>query len=178
MEIKTWICRKCDENDSTACIINATSLDKNDAEFVPSKCPYGILEPKFNERSTDTPPQLIQGYTAEQWQEIIDGGYLCEFGHDYNWFSETGYLSENVDGIFICNPAGSDNINLVKYPFCRPAQLKGVMRPIFVEPVDKEAFCVFLDGDGRAIISGMARWRLYKDGGFHRHEKAAKYIEV
>jgi hypothetical protein len=89
------------------------------------------------------PPELIQGYAAEQWQEIIDGGYLCEF-----WGGScTEDCQDKPIGILeIASEGEGDYFQIVGgdlWTYCRPAQIKGVIRPIWVEPVDEKAFCTF-----------------------------------
>jgi hypothetical protein len=169
MKINTWVCNQCDSNDETACIINATCGNDDDNGFVPCECPYGLIEPIWKKgRQYDEKPDLIQGYTAEQWQEIIDGRYLCEFAPD------DAFLPEQTDIAIL-----KEFYHLEEHPFtvsnglwkyCRPAQIKGVMRPIFVEPEDKSAWCV-------AFTSGGVpnEW-----GAFEHFSKpdSTKYIEV
>ena len=121
--------------------------------------------------------QKIQGYTSEQWQEIIDGGYLCEF-------SENGI---DFDGSRVAELAKYRNTNtgLWFYPplylgfkFCRPAQLQGVMRPIFVEPGDIDAMCTFFNEDGYPLYGGMLPWSCLDERDSHAVIKATKYIEA
>lgn len=91
--------------------------------------------------------EKIQGYTAEQWQEIIDGGYLCEFSFDENFGDTLVSTLESHDepnGRFFEKDRGS-------WTMCRPAQIKGVMRPIFVEPVEPSVSCTFFSVDGLPI---------------------------
>jgi hypothetical protein len=94
-------------------------------------------------------PELIQGYTAEQWQEIIDGGYLCEFHCELQGDSPPRYygkLQEMSDsGLFRMENSR------VWFEYCRPAQIKGVMRPIFVEPVDRHNTFVFFDAENAVV---------------------------
>lgn len=126
------------------------------------------------------PPQgqpLIQGYTAEQWQEIIDGGYSCEFRHigSEPWrIMKLGgiFCQETEDYIF-------KDISAESWAYCRPAQIKGVMRPIFVEPVD-DPYCVFFDVDGKALHTGMMRFAFRKENPGYVGDvaKATKYIEL
>jgi hypothetical protein len=118
MEIKTWICTECDLDDGTACIMNATGV-KKDNELVPDSCPYGANQPKWKNK-TEPEPEKIQGYTREEWQEIIDGGYLCEFrtlGKDRNWNLPVMPLGDLRDNIaFPFESAKGD-----EYSHCRPA---------------------------------------------------------
>lgn len=108
-------------------------------------------------------PELIQGYTAEQWQEIIDGGYLCEFEGSGN--ESIGFLEEIKGGGYPFQQIdGSDWTN------CRPAQIKGALSLIWVKPVDNP-YCVFLNEDGH--VSGYGEWRL-----FHTNKDNAKYMEI
>jgi hypothetical protein len=120
-------------------------------------------------------PQKIQGYTAEQWQEIIDGGYLCEFsmvplgigGH-----TRIGELCvlHHADGKLWWASKRDSN----QWSHCRPAQLKGVMRPIFVEPVDKEtAHCMFFNKESSVFNQAWVWWREREE-----YQLATKYIEV
>jgi hypothetical protein len=92
---------------------------------------------------TDSQPDLIQGYTAEQWQEIIDGGYLCEFRNstEDGWFIDTLRTVHHEHKMF-------ESGNYSDWKYCRPAQIKGVMRPIWVEPVDENGRFIFFDENG------------------------------
>lgn len=86
--------------------------------------------------SSIQPPQgepLIQGYTAEQWQEIVGGGYLCEVGdRDDDLWLPALLIKIAKDNLFVTRAGNHEETLWVN---CRPAQIKGVMRPIFVEPV-------------------------------------------
>ena len=84
----------------------------------------------------------IQGYTAEQWQEIIDGGYLCEVADD------EGEWYEGMIKVVGLNEGGGVHGKQGHYELCRPAQIKGVMRPIFVEPEDRNSRFVFFSKPG------------------------------
>ena len=122
--------------------------------------------------ASTVPPRgepLIQGYTAEQWQEIIDGGYLCEFRSSIKegWFLDTLRNVHEENGVF-------ESGNYSDWPICRPAQLKGVMRPIFVEPVDKDIKCCFFNS--HSDILGSLQWCDMRI--FSKTELATKYIEV
>lgn len=121
-------------------------------------------------------PELIQGYTAEQWQEIIDGGYLCEFKDStFDWIKPKMKLK-----LFMPKERCKFNTeNLTNYPFCRPAQIKGVLRPIFVEPVDKSSMCIFFCKDGYPLneIRSRAAYSIYLHRG-SAFKDATKYIEV
>jgi hypothetical protein len=115
-------------------------------------------------------PTLIQGYTAEQWQEIIDGGYFCEFGIFGDTCSSRFGILKKIDGSRYVDERGIAWIN------CRPAQIKGVMRPIWVEPVDKMAKCNFFGEDGRFKFFSM--WDLRRAVGEHNLSIATSYIEL
>ena len=110
-------------------------------------------------------PELIQGFTAKQWQEIIDGGYVVEFpdGNGY-WCQCRLKEIDSANSLFVC-------IHDYEYKDCRPANIKGVMRPIFVEPVDRDAACHFYDQKGRAIAKHRIRCQ-------SKPSRATKYIEV
>lgn len=130
---------------------------------------WGAAEDNFKQ------PQKIQGYTAEQWQEIIDGGYLCEFsvGDSYQQSFYACLESAHLDTktsqrnvYFMSEVNGND------YFYCRPAQIKGVMRPIFVEPVD-DPYCHFFLGEDRIQYGYWGE--VAKTASRHG---ATKYIEV
>jgi hypothetical protein len=109
---------------------------------------------------------LIQGYTEAQWQEIIDGKYLCEFSGSGN--EAIGHLEELKGDLFPFQQYnGSDWSN------CRPAPLKGVLRPIFVEPVGDGAMCHFFDEDGAYL--DCTNWG---KSAYHQGVRATSYIEV
>jgi hypothetical protein len=119
-------------------------------------------------KNNDTKPETIQGYTAEQWQEVIDGGYLCEFHSPAIDESHLGLLREiDSRNTFSCTDY-SDWEN------CRPAQIKGVMRPIWVEPVDKEATCVVMSSGATVLYNGTWHDGWSKSTNGH----ATKYIEL
>lgn len=125
---------------------------------------------------TEKGPELIQGYTAEQWQEIIDGGYLCEFSFSTDFdrvysslLSDHGH--DEHEGTHYFHPV-NDKTN--DFQYCRPAQIKGVMRPIFVEPVGGDAAaCQFFNEYGTALNHGIAS--MY---GGSMDNGATRYIEL
>lgn len=133
-------------------------LSKEDAQIlVDSLAECGV-------RTTQEPTKqdLIKGYTAEQWQEIIDGGYLCE-ARDVNgreWVPVTllEFDDDGTDYDFKIKYSAPDDIddeeshNWLRH--CRPAQIKGVRRPIWVEPIDKEAMCVFFCKSNIPLYAG------------------------
>lgn len=110
----------------------------------------------------EPPSELIQGYTEEQWQEIIDGGYVVEIGD-----------RDGFDGGLILNLLDKDDLPLIidGRMRCRPAKLKGVIRPIFVGPDDNGVICNFWGELGEWCCSGP--WS--KIGGKNRY---TKYMEV
>lgn len=102
-------------------------------------------------RGAEKAPALIQGYTAEQWQEIIDGGYLCEFSMNGNFTRCPVYCTlQEFD-------SGGGSASFLPHPakgifaYCRPAQLKGVIRPIWVKPTSQHATCIFFDSGVEAL---------------------------
>jgi hypothetical protein len=118
---------------------------------------------------------LIQGYTKEQWQEIIDGEYLCEFSNNTAFTfceGEIGKLQSFTGG------SPSDGFvrvgTYISKQYCRPSQHKGVMRPIFIEPMDKDATCHFFTKDGN--YCGRGSWR--DCGECAQRVPFAKYIEL
>lgn len=121
-------------------------------------------------------PELIQGYTAEQWQEIIDGGYLCEYSQDgEKWYftkAELGSLDLSRGNMF-------GRIEIGSFAFCRPAQIKGVLRPIFVEPIDKTSMCAFFSKDGFPLNHKGSRssYSRYLNGDIDL-EEATNYMEI
>lgn len=91
-------------------------------------------------------PELIQGFTMEQWQTIIEGEYLCEFSQDIkaqSWVkNQLTEVREITTHNFVTNVVTS-GANC--YKFCRPTQIKGAMRPIFSTP-EGNPWCHFYDG--------------------------------
>lgn len=69
-------------------------------------------------------PQLIQGYTAEQWQVIIDGKFLCEFS-DIEGFGDNPLIQTLKE----IDPFRSRSC--LTWNFCRPLRIKGVRQPWF-----------------------------------------------
>jgi hypothetical protein len=124
-------------------------------------------------------PELIQGYTAEQWQEIIDGGYLCEFTDGY-WEDEYSDLGPLVS-VPTVNGSGVENmferIKGRRWLHCRPAQIKGAMRPIWVEPVDDSVTCHFFDKTGTHLGTAYP-WEDYSKLKNHVLSCSDKYIEL
>ena len=124
------------------------------------------------------PPQgepLIQGYTAEQWQEIIDGGYLCEFSSRPDFTGNCRVFGTLRD----INANFAKDHGCQRWSYYRPAQLKGVMRPIFVEPSSNGTMCVFFDNDGFPLNQKRSRYAfgVYLRGD-HGLDRATKYIEL
>jgi hypothetical protein len=131
-------------------------------------------------KTSQHPPELIQGYTAEQWQEIIDGGYLCEVSQfkDFASFhmSAIEELRKHTTHNFVI-PRLINSANC--YSRCRPAQIKGVLRPIWVEPVDDGRMCAFFDKGGYPLNNRMSRssYGIYKMGGPDFND-ATSYMEI
>jgi hypothetical protein len=100
-------------------------------------------------------PEKIQGYTAEQWQEIIGGGYLCEF---YNTIDNREYIHREAMRTFRNGDVSTTFVSKDgrNWTYCRPAQIKGVMRPIWVEPVDKTVTCHLFSANG--VWKGERVW--------------------
>ncbi len=134
----------------------------------------------FPEPCTNAAPaEKIQGYTAEQWHEIIDGGYLCEFtdgdwedGYsdmgplvaiDYKQFRETPFMFERIIGR--------------RWVHCRPAQLKGILRPIWVEPESEDVRCVFFHGND-SLHAGTYQWKYRRTHCPEPTRNATSYIEL
>lgn len=144
------------------------------------KAHHIIYARKINiiDKSTKKEPELIQGYTAEQWQEIIAGKYLCEFSDDKNYNKHNSYY-DVLDGLrdkrgFHTGMIEERNLFVSKrhlildFKYCRPSQLKGILRPIFVEPVDKESECCFIFDDSSCT---NIKW-----SDLIRHSKHMKYV--
>jgi hypothetical protein len=120
------------------------------------------------ERHKTAEPDLLQGYTPEQWGEIIKGGYLCEFSNVTNdgapdWKKPVARLVE------VGRKWGNGRSDIIftsesekEYTFCRPAQLPGVLRPWFGGecPVDKDATVLAVLGNGHTIVkeAGVLEW--------------------
>lgn len=117
----------------------------------------GISFEKFKEiRDGKKVEELIQGYTSEQWQTIIDGKFLCEFSSDKNnWYGISTLthfaLRKESDSIFTPKDG-------VTWRYCRPLRTKGVRQPWFGGecPVNENAYVYAkydsdLDSTGRAI---------------------------
>lgn len=117
-------------------------------------------------------PELIQGYTAEQWQEIIDGGYLCEFSdRDDVWWPGFLKVIPEINNCFMSSSKLKDNTT--GFYHCRPAQIKGVLRPIWVEPVDDVVWYSFF-GDNSHL--GDERWCVRNKTG--HFPSATRYMEI
>ena len=173
--MRIWKCDKCDEADNTNCVLNASADTPCDQALSPVACPYGFIDLcKWQEQTGREQPQLIQGYTAEQWQEIINGRYLCEFSMDGNFTRCPVYCTlqkfdpEGGSASFLPHPAKG------VFAYCRPAQIKGVIRPTWVEPVDPgNAMCVFFYDNGKPASEYSFRWPYPC-----RTDKVTKYIEL
>ena len=117
---------------------------------------------------------LQSSSSAEQWQEIIDGGYLVEVSQNDSYYS-VGELAR-------FKPGEEEKPFIQKlgapYKYCRPAQLKGVMRPIFVEPLDKDVYTVMFDRDNTAVHDGNLIRYSFLNALPNIKRKATKYIEV
>lgn len=113
------------------------------------------LEAMWNDAVAQLPepePALIDGLTHNQWQRIIDEGFLCEFSDigTYGAYNYTARLEELTDNRF---RAWSG----VQYIHARPLRMKGHIQPWFggERPVHKDTqVIVYIDGipnKGRAI---------------------------
>jgi len=91
---------------------------------------------------------LIDGYTREQWQRIIDGKYLCEFWDTERFVSPIFSLLGSV----IKKPLPFVRNQGMPYKHCRPAQLYGTRHPCFGKRPE------WLKDDDRII------WVKYDDG--------------
>lgn len=103
-----------------------------------------IIEPK---------PALIQGYTAEQWQAIIDGEFLCEFKN-----------SEDEECVIINFLESFDEADSGEYQFFRPLRTKGVRQPWFggERPINEGAHvhCSYKNGLTSTGFAGYVDWRI------------------
>jgi hypothetical protein len=105
-------------------------------------------------------PNKLQGYTMEQWQAIIDGGYLCEIAdEDGEWYNSIVRLSA-VDP----NKSEFSIVGEKHYiwAYARPAQIPGVLRPWFGGecPVDPDTlvFVKFRSGAYNVMGAGVFDW--------------------
>lgn len=102
---------------------------------------------------------LIQGYTADQWQTIIDGGFICEFG-DLEWRYETWGM---LEGFHEQSPNFMDKKEDT-YSYCRPLRTKGVRQPWFGGecPINSSALVVvtLADGDNRCAKASEFNWHV------------------
>ena len=105
------------------------------------------------------PDKKIQGYTHDEWEQIRAGGYICEFWEDGMSFKVMHQLKEIVtdsSGRFLSMESESYWRN------CRPAQIKGVLRPWFGGecPVDPDAkvFIRLRDGSTGIQCAGTLMW--------------------
>lgn len=101
--------------------------------------------------------KLICGYTKEQWDHIIDGGFICEFSDwpDFRGGGRLGLLGQirNSETALIFRINGK----IAFWKYCRPAQIKGVMKPWFGGecPVDGASrVMVRYNGGGVSFSSG------------------------
>lgn len=93
--------------------------------------------------SKNSTPQLIQGYTAEQWQTIIDGKFLCEFSDREDFTDRIIHELDSIgDHVFRSNECG--------WTYCRPLRTKGVRQPWFGGecPVNGHALVSYTLRDG------------------------------
>lgn len=121
-----------------------------------------IIEPK---------QELIQGYTAEQWQRIIDEGFLCEFT-DIEGFGGVPLIQTLKE----IDPFRSESC--LTWNFCRPLRIKGVRQPWFGGecPVDSSTLVVVIMASGRNRCARAAdfNWNLEK----HRPSRIVEFIEL
>lgn len=111
--------------------------------------------------------ELIQGYTAEQWQMIIDGKFLCEFA-DYN-FPESPIVSalhSRKDSGFCCEAEDGEEGAVFKN--CRPLRIKGVRQPWFGGECPVEGKVVAKCEDGEVILGQPAKHMWKNDGTFKK----------
>lgn len=95
-------------------------------------------------------PALIQGHTAEQWQTIRDGGFLCEFS-DVDFSLASGpFIIGRLDEIKPWKEKRSFTGLSVGFMYCRPLRTKGVRQPWFggACPVDGKAMVLVKSGYG------------------------------
>ena len=76
-------------------------------------------------------PERICGLTMEEWQVVIDGGYLCEFGDNC-----IAQLRKEKEGIFYTAKGRGS------YHACRPYRAAGHVQPYF----DNDECREYLDG--------------------------------
>lgn len=121
-------------------------------------------------RTEDKQPELFHGYTMEQWQRIIDGGYLCEFWDDDGRGRFYATLKE-VDKEWP-NPftVVYDNMDHDLFPKCRPAQRYGVLTPHFGGPKpewlkDDDLIVWWKNEEGRTLADAVWKARHYPPAG-------------
>lgn len=112
-----------------------------------------IIEPK---------PALIQGYTAEQWQTIIGGEFLCEFS-DVDFSLTSGpFIIGRLDEIKPWKEKRSFTGLSVGFVYCRPLRTKGVRQPWFGgdRPVSERAkvHCSCKDGRTLTYLARSIDW--------------------
>jgi hypothetical protein len=144
----------------------------NELELAKMKADRDLLDRRIQNMEESVEPEKIQGYTREEWQEIIDGGYLCEVrdSEEEGWY-------EGLVVIKSITEIKEFKAEYGFYRYCRPAQTKGVMRPIFVEPVDKKAKCHFFN-KADMYLGAAHQWKDYTNLSNHCLSAATKYIEV
>jgi len=100
-----------------------------------------------------TTETTTKGYTDEQWDLIASGQFLCVFS-DIAKPTNLG----TIRSIYREGPEDdsyyADNGN--HYRHCRPAKIKGCMRPWFVKPVNDEVECLFFGYDNRPLNHGVS----------------------
>jgi len=82
---------------------------------------------------------LIQDYTDEQWQTIIDGNFLCEFSDENEFETCTiGYL------MYMGDLSHKERFNNGGEYFmhCRPLRTKGVRQPWFGGGASDKFLCI------------------------------------
>lgn len=128
-------------------------------EYLPTALNANAVMGKITELKSGKPP-LIQGYTAEQWQAIIDGKFLCEFSDD-------GGNEDHSVRISVLRELCPERFPFYsgfgsKWKYCRPLRIKGVRQPWFGGecPVDPNARVSYVlrDGYKDQTEAGRIRW--------------------
>ena len=107
-------------------------------------------------------PDLIQGYTREQWQRIIDEGFLCELSDDELFNPETR-LIDHLSSFDGNEDRHFKDFSGLYFTHCRPLRIKGVRQPWFGGaecPVDKMTYVVatYKTGTSELQYAGCQHW--------------------
>lgn len=106
-----------------------------------------IIEPKL---------ALIEGHTADQWQAIIEGGFLCQFS------GTTDFSNSGAAALMRFDPSDEAPfwVGQIGWRYCRPLRLKGHRQPWFGGecPVacDAQVYVKYKNGPRHTVAAKVA----------------------